>query len=87
MCYVYILRNEQTDRYYIGSADNIDRRMKQHLNGTTRTTKVLGTKELVYIEEFDTILEARSRERKLKSYKSKKYIKLLIENSGPVAQW
>lgn len=37
------------------------------------------TFELVYIEEYSTLLEAREREKKLKSYKSKKYIKWLIE--------
>ncbi len=80
MCYVYILCNEETDRYYIGSTNDLDRRLRQHLSGTTRTKRVLGANERVYKEKFDTILEARNREKKLKSYKSKKYIKWLINN-------
>ncbi len=67
-----------TGRYYIGSTNNLGRRFKQHKAGYTRTTRVLMTNELVYSEEFDTILEARLREKKLKSYKSKKYIEWLI---------
>ena len=81
MYYVYILCNEQTDRYYIGSTKNLEVRVRQHASGTTRTTRVLGTNKLVYKEEFDTILDARNRERKLKSYKSKKYIKWLISKA------
>ncbi len=82
---VYILRSS-SNRYYIGSTNNRDRRLKEHVTGKTRTTRVLKTNELVYFEEFDTIDEARSREKKLKSYKSKKYIEWLISKKAPVAQ-
>lgn len=80
MCYLYILVNRDTDRYYIGSTSDINRRLNQHKSGYTRTTKVLGTYDLVYTEEFNNITEAREREKKLKSYKSKKYLKWLINN-------
>ena len=75
---MYILRNTKADRYYIGSTNNIGRRLKQHVAGSTRTTRVLQTYELVYKEKFGTIQQARQREQKLKSYKSKRYIKWLI---------
>ncbi len=76
--YLYILKNTITNRYYIGSTNNLDRRLKEHVAGKTRTTRVLKTFTLVYKEEFDTIQAARAREQKLKSYKSKKYIEWLI---------
>ncbi|MCL6096645.1 MAG: GIY-YIG nuclease family protein [Patescibacteria group bacterium] len=79
---MYILKNEETERYYIGSTNDLERRLKQHKLGLTRATRVLKTYKLVYIEEFDNIIDARLRERKLKSYKSKKYIEWLISNSG-----
>lgn len=82
---MYILKNPVTNRYYIGSTNNLERRLKQHLSGLTRTTRILRINELVYKEEYNTLLEARLREKKLKSYKSKKYIEWLI-NNGPVAQ-
>lgn len=78
MGWVYILNNLDTDRYYIGSTENINRRLNEHKRGKTRTTKVLQTYILVYKEFYNTIEEARVREKKLKSYKSKKYIKWLI---------
>ncbi len=75
--WLYVLKSE-TGRYYIGSTNNKERRIRQHKSGHTRTTRVLKTNELIYTEEFDTIQEARNREKKLKSYKSKKYIEWLI---------
>jgi putative endonuclease len=78
MFYLYILKNEVTDRFYIGSTNNLERRLKEHLKGKTRTTRVLKTNKLVYKEEYKSEKEARDREKKLKSYKSKKYIEWLI---------
>lgn len=78
MCWVYVLENKETNRYYVGSTTNIDKRIKQHKQGHTRTTRVLGTTELVYTEIYNTIEEARRREKQIKSYKSKKYIRSLI---------
>ncbi|MDO8658925.1 MAG: GIY-YIG nuclease family protein [Candidatus Levybacteria bacterium] len=82
MFWVYILKNNSTDRYYIGSTNDLNRRLKQHKRGNTRTTKILGTDNLVYTEEYNTLVEARNREKKLKSYKSKKYLEWLITNKG-----
>lgn len=80
MSFLYILENSKTDRYYIGSTANLENRIRQHLKGYTRTTKILKTFGLVYLEEYKTIQEAKNREKQLKSYKSKKHIKWLIKN-------
>lgn len=82
MCYLYILRNSETNRYYIGSTSNLTRRLREHRSGKTRTTRVLGTYELAYTERYGTIEEARTREKKLKSYKSKRYIEWLISQKS-----
>ncbi len=84
---LYILKNPITHRYYIGSTNNLNRRLNEHLSGKTRTTRILKTYNLVYVEEFDTIQEARFRERSIKSYKSKNYIEeLIFKNMVAVAQ-
>ena len=82
MYYMYILKNERTGRYYIGLTNDITRRLKEHIGGKTRTTKILGTNNLVYSEEFKTEVEAKQREKKLKSYKSRKYIEWLISHNN-----
>jgi len=79
MFFLYILKNRESGRYYIGSTNNLDRRLREHLKGKTRTTKVLKTYSLVYTEEFETSQQAQQREKKLKSYKSSKYIDWLIK--------
>ena len=82
MCWLYILKNEETNRYYIGSTSNLSRRLKQHSSGSIRTTRILKTDKLVYQEEFSNVTEAKLREKKLKSYKSKKYIEWLISSKS-----
>ncbi len=82
MPWLYILNNKETDRYYIGSTVDLERRIKQHISGKTRTTRVLKAYQLIYKEFYNTAIEARLREKKLKSYKSKKYIKWLISEMG-----
>ncbi len=81
MCWLYILKNEVTNKYYTGSTINLKKRLKQHSRGNTRTTRVLKTYQLVYWEKFDKIDVARRREKQIKSYKSKKYIEWLISRA------
>ena len=75
---VYILRNKSTGRHYIGSTNDIDRRMEEHNRGQTKSTRQKGYWELIYREEFDTVLEAKQRERQIKSYKGGNGFKKLI---------
>ena len=62
--YLYILKNTLTNRYYIGSTIDLKRRLTQHKNGSTRTTKLLETDTLVNTEILNTIEEASLREKK-----------------------
>lgn len=82
MSYLYTLNNPITDKFYIGSTTNLKRRLSEHISGKTRTTKVLKTYNLIYFEEYNNEKDARDREKKLKSYKSKKYIKWLIQSKN-----
>ena len=91
MCFFYILYNKSIDRYYTGSTNNIERRLKEHnerrRNRYTENRK--GSWTLVHLKEFESLLEARRYERKVKKQKSRNYIENLIKNSqdAPVAQW
>jgi hypothetical protein len=53
--YLYILYSEKTDRYYVGSADDVEARLKHHNAGSTPSTKAGAPMwELKYTEEFPT---------------------------------
>lgn len=43
MSHLYILNNPISDSFYIGSTNDLKRRLKQHISGKTRTTRILRT--------------------------------------------
>ncbi len=76
---VYILESQSSKRFYIGSANDVEIRLAAHQRGQTPSTRGRGPWVPVYREEFDTIAEARQRERQLKSWKSHRSIQQLID--------
>jgi len=81
MAFVYILQSETTERFYIGSTDDLERRLSEHLRGHSPATRGRGPWKLVYKEQFDTVVEACRREYKIKQWKSAKPIQALIRGS------
>jgi len=78
---LYILQSETSCRFYVGSTDDLDRRLSEHLRGHTPSTRGRGPWKLVYTEEFATLIDARQRESEIKRWKSAKLIKALIAGS------
>lgn len=78
MYFLYILKSSTNGKYYIGSTNNIERRVMEHNNGWSRYTKNKGPFELVYKEEYNSNSEAKKREYYLKLLKSRKAIEKLI---------
>lgn len=70
MFYVYILRSINTGRFYVGHSNDLERRLKEHNLGKTRSTKAYAPWKIVYTEQFSTKEEAYRRELDIKSYKS-----------------
>jgi putative endonuclease len=79
MYYVYILRSETCQRYYIGSTGDLERRLNQHNSSKKGFTSVGGPWKLVYSAEYKTKSEALKRERYLKRMKSAKFIESLLK--------
>ena len=69
MFYTYILENSISKRHYIGSTNDLNRRLNEHNRGQTGSTRQKGQWNLVYKEEYNTYAEAATRERLIKSYK------------------
>ena len=74
--FVYIIYSNSRDRYYIGSAENIELRLKRHNDGATISTKSGRPWIVKYIEKFESKTEALKRENYLKRMKSR----ILIED-------
>lgn len=71
---VYILASETSGGLYIGQTNNLDRRLGEHANGQTRSTRGRGPWTLISAEHFPTRKAAVRHERWLKSLKSPSYI-------------
>ncbi len=81
MASVYILQSETTARYYVGSTNDLERRMSEHARNHTPSTRNRGPWKLVHQEEFLSLAEARKREGEIKRWKSSRLIRALIESS------
>ncbi len=80
MYYLYILKSLSKDWHYIGSTGNLEKRLKEHNQGKTRSTKSYLPFTLFYSEEYSTKTEARKRENFLKkNYKAKQEIFFKIQ--------
>jgi len=80
MFYVYILKSKINGAYYIGSCENIEKRLFQHNDGLVLSTKRYLPWGLVYKEAYDTLSKARRREKQIKSWKRRKAIEHLIKH-------
>jgi putative endonuclease len=83
MYYLYILKSEKSGKYYIGHTNDLDRRIKEHNSGQTKSTRAGVPWEPVYVKEYETNIEAGKEELRLKRMKSRKYIEKLIGLARP----
>ncbi len=77
---VYILQSLKNYRYYIGSTNNIRRRLKEHQTGKVKATQYLLPLELKIFHPTMSLKQARQIEYKLKKYKNKKIIEQIIRD-------
>ncbi|MDD5528069.1 MAG: GIY-YIG nuclease family protein [Patescibacteria group bacterium] len=82
MAYTYILKTAK-GTYYIGSTEDIKERLKMHRFGKVKSTKDKLPVELVFQEYHETRAEAQKKEYKIKSWKSRKMIEILISTMVP----
>jgi len=68
--WVYILQSESRGRYYCGSTDNAERRLRQHndpdYRGTKTTKRFRGPWKLVWKESHASRAEAMAKEKQIK---------------------
>ena len=79
--WLYILESEANGRFYVGISANPERRLKHHNTTETGFTARYRPWRLVFSQQFDSAREARTAERKIKDWKSRKMTRLVIEGT------
>ena len=66
MYYTYVLKSLKDGKLYIGSTDNINKRLEEHNAGKNISTRPRRPFKIIYFEKFACRKEARWREYKFK---------------------
>ena len=77
MHYAYVLKikSQKSGELYTGYTGNLQKRFKEHNDGSLGYTKTRGPYKLIYYEACLDQEDARSRELYLKSGRGKRYLK------------
>lgn len=78
MYVIYAIYNKDHGKIYIGQTRNLDQRLKLHKDKSFRnsyTAAFNGNWKLVYYETVNSRQTALKREKQLKSYKGRQFIK------------
>lgn len=77
--FLYILKDAKS-KLYVGSTIDINRRLYRHQHNHTQTTAGMSTPELMLVQKYQTIKEARRIERKIKKLKRRDYVEKIIKD-------
>lgn len=75
---VYILKSLVNGRYYIGSTNDLKRRIQEHNSGKSRYTKLTKPFQIVFSQPYETLSLARKIEYRLKKLKRRDIIERII---------
>ena len=73
VAYVYLLRSLKTSKFYIGWAVDVQRRLYQHNQGKTLSTKAYCPWKLIGYESYSNKEDVKQREKILKRNKRMQY--------------
>ena len=78
MAFLYILKNID-NKYYVGITETMVKdRLMRHNKGDVKSTKLDKPWHIIYVENFISMVEARKREKQIKSWKGGNAFKKLI---------
>ncbi|MBI5733830.1 MAG: GIY-YIG nuclease family protein [Candidatus Kerfeldbacteria bacterium] len=66
MYYLYVLLGSKKNWHYIGSTDNVERRLLEHNKGKVKSTKPHRPLKIIYTETYSSRTLARKKESFLK---------------------
>jgi len=82
MFYTYIIYSKTINKFYVGSCQDVQERLQDHLNSRSKYTKTAKDWELKHFETYFSRSEAYQREMHIKKMKSRKYIESLIASKS-----
>ncbi len=80
MAFVYILKSLKTNRFYIGSTINFEKRFNKHQLGYVKSTKNGRPWKKLLVQKYNSIKQAKMIEYRLKKLKRKDYIEKIIKD-------
>lgn len=66
MFYVYLIKSKKNNNLYIGSTNNLRKRLSEHNQGRSSYTRKYLPYDLVYYEAYKSEIDTRKREQNLK---------------------
>jgi len=78
--YVYVLRSQKDEKFYVGYTKNVQKRLEEHNSGHVQSTKDRRPLKLIYWEGCINQQDATRREKYLKTAWGKRYIKTRVCN-------
>ncbi len=77
---VYVIYNKRFRKTYVGFTSDLEKRILQHNEGFTGsyTSRFIGDWIVIYAEKYSSAIKARIREKQLKTYKGREFIKKYI---------
>ena len=80
MYYTYVLRSLKDKKFYTGFTKNLKLRFDEHTKGRVESTKERRPLELLYYEACRSQTDATHREKYLKTYHGKSFIRKRVKS-------
>jgi putative endonuclease len=81
MFFVYALYSSEYDKIYVGFTADVERRLAAHNHPENKNwTGKFQPWKVIYTESFQTKGEAMKREKELKSFRGREFIRSLIKS-------
>ena len=77
--YIYVLQSFKNGSLYIGYTSNLRKRLKEHNSGKNKATKPFIPYQLIFYESFLNRIDAKNREKYLKSGYGRRTINKLMK--------
>jgi putative endonuclease len=81
MFYVYILLNDAETKTYTGVSDDVEKHLAEHNAGRVKSSRPYRPYKIVHVEQFETLKEARRKEKFYKSTTGRRRLKEMFSRA------